>query len=344
MPIHPLLTATLVMDTLVLSLLIGAAATAFQVVLHWGPGDTRRGQLKLQSRQEVWALATSITAWVYLASGILLIGTLTNILPGLVPGAMCGTGVLRSCAPYGQRMLLFRLLGTVGLLCWHRLEVLNRSDPLAALTPANARVLLMLLPILILGYAETLRTLTGFDIRQPVDCCTALYGRIAATGLFKPADGLTLRTGLMVFGVSTIVLPLLTLNIRPASDRAPRRATILLAVAAVWVVCSIVTLTRILAPYHYEVLHHYCPWCLFLPEHRGVGFALLLLWGLVVLEAAALWALIQTDARRPAPLPALEALVRGSRHRLLAGVLGFAGLAAGPALWWRWQFGLWLSG
>ncbi|MBL0716020.1 MAG: hypothetical protein JJV98_20225 [Desulfosarcina sp.] len=345
MPVHPLLTATLVMDTLVLGLLTGAALAAFQVALHWTPDDTGRRQLKLQSRQEAWSLAASIATWVYLAAGILLIWLLTNILPGLVPGAMCGTGVLQSCNPHGHRMLAFRLIGTVGLLCWQRMEALNRTDPLASLTATNARVLLMLLPILVLGYAESFLTLVSFDTGQPVNCCTALYDRIAALPAAEPSAARGSCIGLALFLVTTAVLPFLTQGSRPESDKAaPRRAAAMLAVATLWLVSGAVTLVRILAPYHYEVLHHYCPWCFFLPEHGWIGFPLLLSWGLVAVEAPAQWALVKAQPRLPEASRESRALMRRSRRRLLFGILGFGLLAAGPALWWRWQYGLWIGG
>lgn len=343
MPIHPLLTALLVVDALVLILLTGAAASAFQVVLHWNTGDTGTRQLRLQSRQEAWSLATTLAAWVYLAAGFLLIWTLTTVLPGVVPGAMCGTGVLQACTPYGFRMLAFRFLATIGLMCWQRLETLNRSDPLAALTATNARILLMLLPIVVLGAFASFRALTGFDTGQPVDCCTALYDRIAAA---PGADRSAFRIPLLgpaLFGVTTLLMMIMAIP-RPQSLRNTTRQTALLVLSSIWLMTAAVTLVRHLAPYHYEVLHHYCPWCLFLPEHDGIGFPLLLFWGLVAVEAPAHWALARARTALPEASPACTALMRGSRRRLFAGLLGFILLAVGPALWWRWQFGLWIDG
>ncbi len=345
MPAHPLLTAMLVMDTLVLILVSAAAACALRVVLGWSPADTSRAQLQLQARQEGWSLVTSIATWVYIAAGLLLIGILTNILPGLVPGAMCGTGVLQACHPEGHRMVLLRFLGVVGLLCWQRLETLNRSAPLAPLTVVNARVLLMLLPIVYLGYGATFLTLTGLDTSQPVDCCTALYDFIGpATVAEAPVDFIR-RVAVWIFGATTVGLLVLAPGVQTLrKGRGRRRAAFLLVLAPAWLASGAVTLVRVLTPYHYEVLHHFCPWCLFLPEHRGVGFPLLLLYGLVAAEAPALWALIRAQAYPPTRLPAGETLIINSRRRLLTGVCGFVLLAAGPALWWRWQFGLWLGG
>ncbi len=344
MTVHPLLTAMLVMDTLVLLLLTGAGLCAFRVVLNWSPANTDASQLRLQARQEAWSLATSIAVWTYLASGLLLIAIFTNILPGQVPGAMCGTGVLQACRPDGYRLLMLRFLGAVGLFCWHRLEALNRSAPLAPLTPINARVLLALLPIVCLGYGATFQALSGLDTSRPVDCCTALYDRLGPAAIAMAPFDFGPRTILWLFGITSAGLALLAVGrCPPARFRTARWDPLLPVFAAAWLFSGTVALVRIWAPYHYEVLHHFCPWCLFLPEHHAIGFPLLILFGLVALEAPALWALIRARARYGHLLPGDTALTVGSCRRLVIGVLGFALLAAGPALWWRWQFGIWLN-
>ncbi len=344
MPVHPLLTTMLVMDTLVLLLMTGAAVCAFRVVLDWSPEDTGGAQLRLQARQEAWSLATSIAAWTYLASSLLLITTLTNILPGRVPGAMCGTGVLQACRPDGYRMLLLRFLAAVGLLCWHRLESLNRSAPLAPLTPINARVLLALLPIVGLGFGATFQALTGLETTRPVDCCTALYDRIGPATAADTPIAFSRHAALWLFGISSVGLPLLALGrCPPATYRTSQWDSFLPVLAAAWLFSGVVALVQVWAPYHYEVLHHFCPWCLFLPEHKGIGFPLAIFFGLVAFEAPALWALIRARARYGHLLPADTALEVGSCRRLIIGVIGFSLLAAGPALWWRWQFGMWLN-
>ncbi len=344
MTVHPLLTAMLVMDTLVLLLLTGAAACAFRVALNWSPADTKRAQLRLQAQQESWSLTTSVAVWAYLVSGLLLIAILTNILPGRLPGAMCGTGVLQACRPDGYRMLLLRFLGTVGLFCWHRLETLNRSAPLAPLTPVNARVLLALLPIVWLGFGATVQALTGLDTSRPVDCCTALYDRVGPAATDETAFFYNRHAVLWLFGITSVGLPFLVLKPRPsASCHSPRRNLFLLVLAAIWLFSGAVALVRVWAPYHYEVLHHFCPWCLFLPEHNAIGFPLLIFYGLVAFEAPALWATNLARSRHEHFLSGDAALTaRCSRH-LVIGVIGFALLAAGPALWWRWQFGMWLN-
>ncbi len=105
---HPLLLAVLTADLMGFLLLLAAAATAFRIALHWNPAETDRRQLRLQARSETAALAVSGAFGLHLFASVVLIYGLTNILPGVVPGAMCGTGVLQAMQSGGARMLIYR--------------------------------------------------------------------------------------------------------------------------------------------------------------------------------------------------------------------------------------------
>ena len=126
-----------------------------------------------------------------------------------------------------------------------------------------------------------------------------------------------------------------------AGRGAAARALIL--VTLVWVPLTTLVLVRLLAPYHYEVLHHHCPWCLFLGEHGMVGYPLFAALLLVVLEVPA--ALLSGAVGRARPAVAAEATVRVRQAglRIVVAVLAFVALAGGPALLWRLRHGVWMG-
>ena len=112
-----------------------------------------------------------------------------------------------------------------------------------------------------------------------------------------------------------------------------------------WLPLAAVALVRTFAAYHYGVLHHYCPWCLFLPEYDLVGFPVYSAWMLVALEAPAVLVLSARGLReRPSVCPLAEKGTRGAARNILLAGLVFVLLAAGPAVWWRLNFGMWLNG
>ena len=100
---HPLLIAVVVGDLLGLLLWLVAAATAFRIVIKWVPQSAGREQIQLERRAETARLSAKFSLAVFFLSTVLLIIGLTNVLPEMVPGAMCGTGVLQATDGFGNR-------------------------------------------------------------------------------------------------------------------------------------------------------------------------------------------------------------------------------------------------
>jgi len=340
---HPLLLAVLTADMMVFLLLLTASATAFRIALNWNPEDTGPEQLRLQARSEVAALAVYGAFGLHLLASAILIYSLTNILPGVVPGAMCGTGVLQAMPSGGPRMLIYRLAATAVFWVWWRVEKVNRALPEGPLVPLSARIVLLLLPVCGLALHAAWQALLALDVQQPVDCCAVVYDQFRSLAEARR----TLGVGNVFWGWALGALtPVLTILAWRVWKNPVRRWLPLLLVpaAALWLPVAAVALVRILAAYHYGVLHHYCPWCLFLPEHYMVGFPIWAAWLWVALEAPAVLVLSAPFIRQlpGVSAPADDELRHAARNILLAlGV--FVLLVVGPALWWRLQFGLWLS-
>jgi hypothetical protein len=105
-----------------------------------------------------------------------------------------------------------------------------------------------------------------------------------------------------------------------------------------------ITLTDILSAYHYGVLQHRCPWCLFLPQYRAVGFPLfgaLAVIGFESLTAFLLPAAVRTD---PQMLPAAFERSRIAAGRILLALFVFLILTALPPLFWQLRFSVWIGG
>ena len=341
---HPLLLAVFTTDILTVLLLLAATATAVRIALHWNPQDTGAEQLRLQTQSET---ATLAVAWAFglqlLATATLIYG-MTNILPGMVPGAMCGTGVLQAMQSGGPRMLIYRLAGLAILWIWWRIEHVNQSQPEAPLVPANARIVLLALPVFALALHAAWQAALAMDFQQPVDCCAVIYDQFHSPGEARRTLGAGHTVWLTAFGVLTVALVASAV----AAWKTPGRRwphLLLAALAMAWLPIAGIALARVLAAYHYGVLHHHCPWCLFLPEHHLAGFPIWAAWIVVAMEAPAALALSLIAARQapPAQTSACHQAGLAARNTLLA-VLIFLCLTVGPALWWRLRFGMWLTG
>jgi hypothetical protein len=111
-----------------------------------------------------------------------------------------------------------------------------------------------------------------------------------------------------------------------------------------WVPVAALLLVNNLSAYHYEVLHHHCPWCLFLPEHRLVGYPLYGALALIGMEGLTVFILPRMVSDNPqAYRHALDRCLRAARRLTIAGAF-FLIFTLAPAVSWRLQFGTWLSG
>ena len=341
---HPLLLAVLTSDTLGFLLLLGASITAFRITLHWDPQDTGSRQLRLQALSETTAAAIVWAFGLYVFTTVGLVYAITNILPDLVPGAMCGTGVLQAMRSGGPRMLIYRFVALSLFWTWWRLEKVNRALPEAPLTSFNARCVLLLLPACALALHASWQALTAMEYQQPVDCCAIIYDQFHSLGDARRTMGVGNTAWVGAFGVLTLAMTAVAWAVWKGRRR--RWLSLLLTCLAIgWLLVAAIALVRSFAAYHYGVLHHYCPWCLFLPEHRLAGFPLWTAWLFVALEVPAILVMsTRVVSGLPAVAPVVEGESRKAARRVLLAIMIFVLLAVGPAVWWRLQFGMWLTG
>lgn len=339
---HPLVMAVLTLDLLALVLALYAALPYGRVLLGWAPESVSRRQVALEGATEGASMAARYAVWASLAGTGLLVVAITLSLPGLIPGAMCGTGVMSGTQGLGERALALRGLALGVLWVWRTLEGLNRSAPRPPATPQVARWHLLSLPLQALGALYTFRAMRQLDPHQPTDCCQSVYATFQSVEEARTTAGLSDEAWLWGWGAGAALVLALSLLSLGGRRRAARGA--LTVASLLWAPVASVALVRVLSAYHYQVLHHHCPWCLFLPEHHLVGYPLFGALLLVCLEALALWSASNTTQAHPELARGGQRRARRAAWRILAATLLFVALTAAPALWWRLQHGVWMSG
>jgi hypothetical protein len=331
-----------VLDAVALVLFAAAAIASFRIAIGWTPGAATRGQLDLERRAELMSLAARGGTAAFLASTVLLVASVAGVLPGLTAGAMCGTGVLEGMAGEGERALVLRGIAIAALAAWVVIDRLNRLHPLAPITLGVARAQLIAFALFAVAAIQSATALHVLDPTTPVGCCTELY--LDAAGADAPTRLLGDTALLAVLAAATAVILALGVGIA-ASARAARRSTAgslfgLLMLA--WIGLSATAMVRVGAAYHYEVLSHECPWCLFRAENAYVGYALLAALAVGLFEGIAV--VVASGVARRVPELTARAAHRARRGALGAviAVVVFLALGAGPAIAWRLRFGTWL--
>lgn len=338
---HPLVIAVVGMDLLTLASIMAAVPTAWRIATDWAPQSADRSQLWLENRAETAAIQVCFGQAVFVLAGVLLILGVCVVLPAVVAGAMCGTGVLQATDGLGGRALVLRFL-TVGILViWRVLDRFNRTQPLAPLTATNARVVLVALPFLWLSVSATFKALAQLQGHPPVACCAVVYEQMPALSRLPAVSDKLL---VWLFGIATTALS--ACGLCSWRNRClPRQIVVALLplLTGVWAVLAVPALIRVFSVYHYQVLNHRCPWCLFLPEHGFIGFLLFGAIALAVLEASIAWVSDRVAQRYPDLAPSAMRRHRTACLRVVTATLTFAASAAIPPLLWRLRFGVWMG-
>jgi hypothetical protein len=341
---HPLLIAVVVGDLLSLLLWLGAAGTAFQIVIKWVPQSAKREQIQLERRAETARLSAKFSLAVFFLSTALLIIGITNVLPEIVPGAMCGTGVLQATDGLGGRALMYRFFVFFIMTLWLTYEKLNLSRPDAPLTRYNSRILLLVLPFFAAAVIQTFRGILRIDSHQPVDCCAVVYDQFGNLAAARQIAGIPDTFWVWTFWMLTALMLSCAVWALTTKRTNGERATGSLAVITViWVPIAAITLVRVYAAYFYQVLHHHCPWCLFLPEHKFVGVVLFGALIIITLEGPISYLVAKTAVNFPNLLPGAIRRSRLAGLRLLLAAVAYTGMVALPAIYWRLLYGVWLG-
>jgi hypothetical protein len=340
---HPLLIAVLVGDLLSLLLLLAAAKTAFKIAIEWAPHSAASRQIRLERAAETGALTARFALAAFFVASLVLVVAITNVLPAVIPGAMCGTGVLQATGGFGGPALFLRLIVFGIIYIWLSLEKLNILRPDRPLTQRNARVLLLLLPFHLLAVSTTMQAVFRIDTHQPVDCCAVVYDQFRNLAVAQQTAGIPNTLWLWIFWTLTILLVLSGLQAWRAEPSGRVKAAGWMALLALlWVPAAAVVLIKVFSAYYYQVLHHHCPWCLFLSDHKFVGIPLFFTLAVVVLEGPTSFITAKIAATYPQFVQTATRRSQIAGLRILLATIAFIGMVALPAIFWRLQFGVWI--
>ncbi len=342
---HPMLLAVMASDLMAMMLMLSASKTAFRVLLHWNPLSADKNQLQLEIAVEGSSIKSGAAAWALLISTIVLLVAVANVLPEIVPGAMCGTGVMQATDGMGNRALMFRFAAVLLLFWRNGLEKIAAAVPGTYLVQFMASLLLIALPLMFLATMKTFQSISGLEIQKPVDCCVALYDSVRLSKNLSLLAYVPETVWIVLFAAGTAFLLFWALRLITAPRlRGSFESFLGLLTGMGWVMVASITLIRILSAYHYQVLYHHCPWCFFLAGHWLVGYPLFGSLSVILFEIVMVFAAIRIGYKFPELQETVLARTRKSGVRLLAAVGLFTIISGLPAVLWRIEYGVWISG
>jgi hypothetical protein len=257
---------------------------------------------------------------------------------------MCGTGVLQATDGLGGRALVYRVFAFFIMVLWLTYEKLNLSRPDAPLTTYNSRILLLALPFFFLAVITTFQGILRIDTHNPVNCCAMVYDQFDNLSAARQIAGIPNTFWVWTFWLLTALMLLCVVwSLKTKRTNGEKAAGSLAVISVIWVPIAAITLVRVYAVYFYQVLHHHCPWCLFLPEHKFLGVPL---WGalvIITLEGPISYLVVKTAAKYPDLAPRARRRSRLAGLRLFLATVAYIGMVALPAIYWRLLYGVWIG-
>jgi hypothetical protein len=318
------------------------AFQAVDVLLKWTPAHADSDQLRRERHAETAALLGRWSLGCLAAAAALGLLGIAAVWHRMVPGAMCGTGVLQAMGTDGSRAMVFWGVSLTILYAWYVLDGLDSRHPQGVLTQTGARVMISAAPFFILAVFFSWQALMRVESVPPVSCCAAVYDQVLSgsseSAAMKSLVTLALWSSL---AGGAVLMTLAALTIR-FPDRGSGAIPAIIGIF--WGVAATATVKQVWSAYYYQVLSHPCPWCLFLPDYHGAGFFIFGCVAVVVMESIALWLAGRTRNRYPVLADPAATRIRRSAWRIAITLMVFTVLTVGPAIAWRLRNGVWLDG
>jgi hypothetical protein len=342
---HPLFLAILTAQFVSLLLMLAACPAWVNAALYYRPLVADQRQLSLETKAEGASILGRGACWLSLFSVGLLVFGIANIFHEDIPGAMCGTGVCQAMSADGStRLLLFSGLLLLLMKLWGELDKLNRQLPEMPLTQTSARLFLAIPVVAVLTLKQTWESFAGIRSHRPVDCCAVVYDQFSTMEQAGSIFGIGDHVWVTAFIVLNLLLFIVSAAVRVSREDRPWTRSLHTAVICLWLPVAALILVNVLSAYHYEVLHHHCPWCLFLAEHHLVGYLLYGSMAFIAMEGGVIFMLPCLVKQDPGIYRAALNRCQCAAKKITMAHLVFLILAVLPAIVWRLRHGVWMSG
>ncbi len=257
----------LLSETILYILLFVAFSSTLGLLKRWNFDAFTTEQFTLENRSY---LVMTIIFFVMLLKVILLpyfVYTIDN-LSDLIPGAMCGAGVVKA-NEYGNPLLSLKIiiLFLSGLwLSMNSIDLKAKSYPYLKL---KSWFFVLIFLLLSAEFLLDILYFTHIETTNPVSCCSVIFGQTGgANGL---PFGLDISKLLILFYLLFALVVLTTVS---------EMAVMSIIASLLFGVIAYYSVVYFFGTYIYELPTHLCPFCMLQDHYFYVGY---LLWGLLLL-------------------------------------------------------------
>lgn len=257
----------LLSESILFALLVVALIVSLKVLAKWDFESFTPYQFALE-RQSY--LVSTIILCVFLLKFVLVVYFIFTIdaLAPLLPGAMCGAGVIQANS-YGSYLLILKLSILLFLTLWLYIHFYDMRTKNHQWFKHKSWVFSLIFIFIFLELFLDFSYFMNIDTQLPVSCCAALFGQLE--GANPLPFGLSIPWLLALFYL-LYLLVILTLTYR---------YTLLYIIANVlFIFIAYYAVVYFFGTYVYQLPTHKCPFCMLQPEYYYAGYVI---WGTLLM-------------------------------------------------------------
>ena len=257
----------LLSETVLYFLLFIAFLATIGLLKRWNFDAFTTEQFALENRSY---LVMTIIFFVMMLKVVLLpyfVYTIDN-LSDLIPGAMCGAGVVKA-NEYGNPLLALKIIILFLSALWLSMNSIDLKEKNYPYLKLKSWFFVLIFFLLSTEYLLDILYFTHIETTNPVSCCSVIFGQTGgANGL---PFGLDIPKLLILFYLLFALVILTTVS---------ELAVMSIIASLLFGVIAYYAVVYFFGTYIYELPTHLCPFCMLQDHYFYVGY---LLWGLLLL-------------------------------------------------------------
>ena len=242
-------------------LLFVAFIVSIKVLLKWDFESFTPLQFTLEKQAY---LVTTIILFVFTMKFLLILYFIFSIdaLSLLVPGAMCGAGVIEA-NDYGSYLLILKLTILFFLTLWLYINRYDMRTKNHQWFKEKSWLFSFIFLLIVVELGLDYSYFSNIDTHMPVSCCSALFGQLEGANPLPFGLSITLLLVLFYLLYALVILTLKT------------NQTLLYILANIlFVYIAYYAVVYFFGTYIYQLPTHKCPFCMLQAEYMYVGYVL----------------------------------------------------------------------
>ncbi|WP_309498183.1 hypothetical protein [Sulfurovum sp.] len=242
-------------------LLFVAFIVSLKVLIKWDFEHFTPLQFSLEKQAY---LVTTILFFIFSMKFVMIIYFIFSIdaLSLLVPGAMCGAGVI-SANEYGSYLLILKLLILFFLTLWFYVNAYDMRTKNHQWFKNKSWIFSFIFFLVVIELVLDFKYFSNINTHLPVSCCSALFGQLEGANPLPFGLSIPLLLVLFYLLYSLVLLTLKT------------KQTLLYIVSNIlFVYIAYYAVVYFFGTYIYQLPTHKCPFCMLQAEYIYIGYLL----------------------------------------------------------------------